>query len=335
MALIFPNAGPATTPPIYPVGSLAPNPDYSGNYIPEIWSGKLVEKFYAATVLAVISNTAYEGEIKNYGDTVIIRTIPTITIKPYLAMGDLEIERPSSAPTSLLIDKGFYFNTGLDDVMRVQSDINQMNLWSDDAAQQMKIKIDKTVLVGLINQAAAVNRGATAGVISGNINLGITTGALPVVAVHPAPPVVGQVTPVDVITRLGQVLDEQNIPDANRWIVVPTWFGTQIKRSELRQVFLSGDSVSMLRNGKLGEIDRFSVYVSNLLPTGVADGLAAGEFAIFAGTTHGLTFASQLTRMETLRSERTFGNLMRGLQVFGYKVVDGKAIAQAIVSNAG
>jgi len=332
MALVFPNAGPATAPPIYPTGSAAPNPDYSGNFIPEIFSGKLIEKFYAATVLAVISNTAYEGEIKNYGDSVVIRTIPTITIKPYLAMGDLELERPSSAPVLLKIDKGFYFNTGLDDVMKVQSDINQMNLWSDDAGQQMKIKIDATVLTGIINKAVAANRGIAAGAISANINLGATAAPLSVIAVQPTPPLT-DVTPVDVITRLGQVLDEQNIPDTSRWVVVPTWFGAQIKRSELRQVFLSGDSVSMLRNGKLGEIDRFSVYCSNLLPNGVAAGLVAGEFVIYAGTTHALTFASQLTKMETLRSERTFGNIMRGLQVFGFEVLDGKALAQAIVVN--
>ena len=61
------------------------NPLYTQNFIPEIWSGKLIEKFYATTVLAAISNTDYEGEIKNQGDKVSIRTQPTITISDYTA----------------------------------------------------------------------------------------------------------------------------------------------------------------------------------------------------------------------------------------------------------
>ena len=102
--------------------------------------------------------------------------------------------------------------------------------------------------------------------------------------------------------------------------------------SELRDASLTGDGTSILRNGRLGMIDRFTIYVSNLLPSGVAAGLAAGEWVIYAGTQHALTFASQINKVETLRSEHTFGQLLRGLQVFGYNVLDGKALAQAIVS---
>src|SRR6476469_5371980 len=104
--MAFPVAGSATTPPIYPTGAATPTPPYSGTFIPEIWSGKLIEKFYASTVLAAISNTDYEGEIKNKGDKVIIRTKPTITIKDYKADGALEIERPASNIIELVIDKG-------------------------------------------------------------------------------------------------------------------------------------------------------------------------------------------------------------------------------------
>src|SRR5690606_35786982 len=102
---------------IFPTGSLSPSTAYSGTFIPEIWSGKLIEKFYASTVLAAISNTDYEGEIKGYGDKVIIRTKPTITINDYRADGALTFERPASNIVELLIDKGKYFATILDDVM--------------------------------------------------------------------------------------------------------------------------------------------------------------------------------------------------------------------------
>jgi hypothetical protein len=213
--------------------------------------------------------------------------------------------------------------------METQADINLMSLWSDDAGEQMKIVIDRLVLAGLLNGPTAVtNRGTTAGVISANINLGATTTPLTVVARNPG---AGQVEIVDVITRLGQVLDEQNIPENGRWIVIPSWVAALVKRSELRDASLTGDGQSIARNGRLGMVDRFTIYTSNLLPTGVSGGLAAGEWAVYAGHAHGLTFASQMTKMETIRSESTFGTIMRGLQVFGYKVVDGTALAQSII----
>lgn len=328
--MAFPNAGAGTTPPIYPTGSSSNNFSSTG-YIPEIWSGKLIEKFYASTVLSAISNTDYQGEITNFGDKVKIRTKPTITINDYKADGLLSLERPTGNVIELAIDQGKYYATILDDVMEIQSDLNALSIWSDDAGEQMKIKIDTAVLAGILGQANSYNRGATAGKISGNINLGVTGTPL---AIVPNSPAAGQVDVLDCLLRLGQVLDEQNIPETGRWVVIPAWLATSIKRSELRQAYLSGDAVSMLRNGRLGMVDRFTVYSSNLLPNGVAGGLASGEYAIFAGHSHGLTFASQVTKMETLRSEMTFGTIMRGLQVYGYKVVDGIALAQAIVTKA-
>jgi len=325
----FPNAGAGTTPPIYPSGSTG-NGLQAAGFIPEIWSGKLVEKFYAATVLSAISNTDYEGEIKDKGDKVKIRTKPTISIKNYRADGDLEVERPVGSIVELNIDQGKYFNLILDDVMEVQSDLNLMSMWADDASEQFKITVDTDVLKGIVGGAVAANRGATAGAISGDINLGVTSsGPLAVTAA----PAASKVDVLDMILRLGQVLDEQNIPETGRWLIVPTWVATLIKKSELRQAYLSGDATTMLRNGRLGMVDRFTLYVSNLLPSGVAGGLAAGETVVFAGHSHGLTFASQFTKMETLRSERTFGQLVRGLQVYGYKVVDGKALAQAVITK--
>jgi hypothetical protein len=322
-------AGSATTPPIYPTGSTST--DYvAAGFIPEIWSGKLIEKFYAATVLAAISNTDYEGEIKSYGDRVKIRTKPTLIINNYLVNGDLALQRPAGSSVELTIDQGKYFAAIIDDVIEKQSDINNMSLWSDDASEQMKIVVDTDVLTYLLGTADVKNRGLTAGLISGNINLGVTGTPIASVGRNPA---TGQVEIIDILLRIGQALDEQNIPETGRWIVMPTWATFQIKRSELREVFVSGDSVSILRNGKFGQIDRFTIYASNLLPNGVAAGLAAGEWVIFGGHAHGLTFASQLTNVETIRSERTFGQILRGLQVYGRQVLDGKAICQAIVTQ--
>jgi hypothetical protein len=317
-----------SSPPLTPVGSTANNLQTTG-FIPEIWSAKLIEKFYASTVLAAISNTDYEGEIQNMGDRVKIRTKPTITIRDYLADGLLGLDRPSGGSVELYINIGKYFSLILDDVMEVQSDLNILSMWSDDAAQQLKITVDRDVLGGIVAQAAAKNKGATAGQISGNLNLGIKGTPVTVNAA----PTAGQVSILDMILRLGQVLDEQNIPEQGRWIVMSAALGRYIKQSELRQAYLSGDAVSMLRNGRLGQVDRFTIYISNLLPSLATDAtnFASGEQPIFAGHAHGITFASQISKVETLRSELTFGQILRGLQVYGYQIVDPTAIAEAKV----
>ena len=304
------------------------SPAYSGVFIPTLWSGKLIEKFYDATVLAAIANTDYAGEISNQGDQVVIRQKPTLTINAYQADQDLVVERPSSSVVNLDIDKGQYFAAILDDVMETQADLNQLGMWADDASEQMKITIDSDVLRGIAGDVAAENSGLTAGVISGDIDLGVT--GTPIALVSRAP-TAGQTEVIDLILRMGQVLDEQNIPESGRWLVIPAAVAAMIKRSELRDASLTGDGMTMLRNGRLGMIDRFTLYASNLLPAGIADSLAAGETQLFAGHSHGLTFASQLTKMETIRSESTFGTIMRGLQVYGYQVTDGTAITTAIV----
>lgn len=328
----FPGATAGSTPPIYPTGSSSNNLQATG-FIPEIWSGKLVEKFYASTVLAAISNTDYEGEIKNQGDRVKIRTKPTVVIRDYRADGLLGLDRPTGGSVELYIGTGKYFSLALDDVMEIQSDLNVLSMWSDDAAQQLKIVVDQDVLGGIVNQMAAANQGIAAGVITASLNLGIKSTPLSVVGRNAGS---GQIELVDVLLRMGQVLDEQNIPEVGRWAVMPSWAGRMIKQSELRQAYLSGDSVSMLRNGRLGMVDRFTIYISNLLPNNGSDStnFAAGEWPIFAGHAHGLTFASQISKVETLRSELTFSQILRGLQVYGYQVVDGKALVQAQITPA-
>lgn len=299
-----------------PWAGSAPSPPYSGTFIPQIWSGKLIEKFYAATVLSAIANTDYEGEIKNMGDTVNIRTKPTITIRPYQVNQDLLIERPSSNIVQLPISNAFYFNEALDDVMEVQADINMLSMWADDAAEQMKITIDTQVLSIIDAGIVAVNKGLAAGKVSGNINLG-TTGT---------PLALTPLNIVDSIVDLGNVLDEQNIPETGRWLVIPPWVAALIKKSDLRNASISGDGVSMTRNGRLGMIDRFTLYASNLLATATEG--SATAFYMPAGHPHGLTFASQITKVETMRSERSFSTLMRGLQVYGAMVLDGIALTE-------
>jgi len=310
----------------YPVSPGRPN--YSGNFIPELWSGKLIENFYDATVLAAISNTDYEGEIRQYGDTVNIRTTPEITIRDYVKGQTLTVENPDKPKIQLLIDKGEYFACVEDDVDKVQSDINLMDTWTKDASERMKIKIDQRVLTDLLPGIASANKGATAGEQSASFNLGTTGSPLSVTKDGAG----GTKSVIDLLVDLGTVLDEANCPEQNRFVVIPAKMAGLIKKSELKDASLTGDSVSVVRNGRLGMVDRFTLYVSHNLSTSGTG--AAMKYNLIAGHKMGFTFASQMTNMETIRSESTFGNIVRGLQVYGYKVVKGEALAQSVVTLA-
>jgi len=300
----------------YPVAS--GRTSYSGNFIPEIWSGKLIENFYDATVLSAISNTNYEGEIRNMGDTVNIRTTPTITIKTYVKGQTLAVENPDKEKLQLVIDKGEYFACVEDDVDKVQADINLMDTWSKDASERMKIKIDQRVLTDILPDISSLNKGNTAGRITANIDLGSTG----------TPVAITKTNVLEYIVDMGTVLDEANAPESDRFIVIPAKMAGMIKKSDFKSALVTGDNVSIMRNGQLGMIDRFTVYMSHNLSQ------SSGKFSIIAGHKMGFTFASQMTNMETIRSESTFGNVIRGLQVYGYKVVKPEALSQGVVTLA-
>ncbi len=304
------------------VTSSAGYPSYSGNYVPEIWSGQLNEKFYTATVFNYITNNKYSGDIKNQGDKVYIRTIPDITIRDYQKGQDLLIENPESDPIELVIDKAHYFNVAIDDIDAYQSDLALMEEWSKDATEQMRNTQDTNILTNISADASSDNAGTTAGVKSGGFDLGATSGSE--IAVTS-----GDV--LDIIVDLGTVLDEQDIPSENRWIVAPAWFCGMIKKSDLQDASISGDGKSILRNGRIGMIDRFTIYMSNNLPSttdsDAASGAGASCWSIMAGHKSAITYASQITKVERIRSERSFANLIRGLVVYGYEVVVPEALA--------
>lgn len=289
--------------------------DPSSRFIPELWSPKLQVKFYEATVLAAISNTDYEGEISQYGDKVHIRTVPDIQIYDYQKGKDLDYDEPESESVELVIDKGKHFNFTCDDVDKYQSDLELMDEWSNDASEQMKIAIDRDVLGTIYADAHPANQGPTAGKISEAFDLGEAG----------APVSLTKENIIDYIVNLGTVLDEQDVPEEGRWLVLPSWTNGMIKQSDLRDASLAGDSTSISRNGRVGMIDRFTLYRSNLVDYSDEGGTKAHH--IMAGHTSALTFASQMTKMESMRNPKRFGDLMRGLNVYGYEVIKPEALA--------
>lgn len=301
---------PGPTPPAHP--------DYSGKLIPTIWAKKLLERFYDATVLSAISQTDYLGEIKAMGDKVIINKIPDITINNYRMGDNLVYERPPADTVELVIDQGKYWAFALDDVADAQAMISMTGPWAENASERLKIVVDSEALAFLVGKADALNRGATAGRISGDINLGTTA----------APRSITPLNVIDYIVDIGTVLDENNAPETERKLVIPTWMAGMIKKSDLKDASITGDSVSVMRNGRIGTIDRFELYMSNLLPTSAGAPL---RHYVFSMSRKSLTFATQLTKTETLRAESTFGDLMRGLMVYGRGVVQPTLLAEGVV----
>jgi N4-gp56 family major capsid protein len=275
------------------------------NFVPEYWSGKLLARFYESTVLPRIINTDYEGEIKDSGSTVRIRRTPKVTITDHKPAGtpgynpatdDIVYEELDAEEIQMDIDQAKRFAFKVDDVLKAQADISIVGEAMKDAAQGMKIVVERETFSYMHSGVHAAN----------------------VIGSDAAPIEVNAENILDYLMLMGQRLDEANIPESGRFVIIPPWIATKMKTSELRMANLTGDSTSPLRNGLVGGIDRFEVYQSNLLPK---VGASSAVTAIIGGTKAFASFATQVTKTETVRLQTQFGDGVRGMQVYGRKVV--------------
>ena len=325
---------------VTPVGApYNTNPSYSGTFIPTIWSAKLNAKFYAASVFASICNRNWEGDIANLGDKVVINNIPSLTISDYVVGGNLVYQTPVPNTIEMVVDRAKSFAFQVSDVLDYQAKPNLMDMFSGDAAQQMRVVMDSTCLYRTFSNAAAANVGATAGAKSGLYNLGT-----------PAAPIALSATnTLTTILALASVLDEQNVPDTGRFVIIDPLTRLWLLQTNLGSAYITGDATSPVRNGLIGRIDRFDVYVSNNAPycpvstnfwysgdgtetaTAAASSDAHRKRAIIAGQSAAIAFASQMAKTETLRNPTDFGDLVRGLNIFGHKVVKPEALTYAVV----
>lgn len=297
-----------------------------GKYTPEIFSQKILRKFYLNTILSEISNIDYQGEIKAQGDKVIIRTVPDITIRDYVKGQDLVYETPASAEVELEINKAKYYAARIDKIDEVQNDVNLMSKWADDASEKMKIAVE-TDTFGFYADASAYNTGATAGYVSGAYNMG--TVAAPI-SLHTGVTAGNDINVIDLLMQAEACLTELNVPeDSERWIALPTWACFLLQTSDLRRADSMGSPANqdVLRNGKLGKIGGFNIFRSNNLPK------SGTNTIIPFGHKSGLTFATQLVENETLPHPTSFGTLLRGLQVYGSKVILPQSIGYAVANK--
>jgi hypothetical protein len=344
-----------------PAAPFVTSPTIATVFNPMLWSKKLNAKYYVDNQLTEIVNTYWEGEIKNQGDTVRIRTAPTLSISDYQIGGNLQYEVPTPVYQDMLIEKAKSFAFQCNDVQEAQSDMNLLNMYMEDAAKQLKISITEEVFFSMFctttgdtsgtdkNTAsttaactrgcAAANQGATAGVRSATLDLG--TDLVPIDATAAAANL------LNMILRMGAVLDEQNVPESGRFLLLSPYDRQILMQSNLAQAYFTGDNSSIVRTGKIGMIDRFSVYVSNMLPRATtAKGWVSGSAAVSSGGTmssavarrcviaghkDAISFAAQVNKTEQVRNPSDFGDFVRGLSVYGRKVVKPEAFAFGVV----
>jgi hypothetical protein len=316
-------AGHETAPFLMGSVGLAPGyPDLSSSstnkYTPQIYALEVLEKFYMSTVFGEIANTKYEGMITKQGDKVIVRTRPDVNVFDYVKGMNLREHRqtPESPSVELNIDKAKAYALNIDNIDQVQNDINAMEEWATDAGQQLAISIDRTILNDIDADASPYNKGATAGKISASYSLGATG----------APAAVTKANAQDYIAACAAALSEQDVPEQDRWMVLPVWFCNLLEIGDLKRsdAFASGAEQIVL-NGKVPtKLSGFTIYQSNnYVP--VKDG-SDSCYNIVYGHKSALTFASQLIKNRTFPDPDSFAEVMDGLQVYGYEVIKPEAM---------
>lgn len=209
---------------VFPVAAGHPDLSSTGTsgFIPAVWSTKVAIKYYKKTIAQEICNRTWEGEIKRRGDVVEIRSIGSVTVRDLEKGAKIVYETIESPKIQLKIDQGSYWGAAMDSVDLAQMDIPYVEHVTNDAAQQLKIAIDTKIFTYMPTEVHASNKGITAGAVSSSYVLG-TTGA---------PVAITRLNILDLIVDCGSVLAEANVPEENRWIVLPIWAANYLKKSD-------------------------------------------------------------------------------------------------------
>jgi hypothetical protein len=292
-------------------------------YIPKLFAKKVLYDFYKSTVWMDVTNTDYEGEFKKMGDTIRIRNAPAMTVNDYVKGETLAYEVPAENATVMTIGYGKYVAFQIDDIDVVQMDVDLMNMYATDASERLKIQVDSDVLTAMGTGAHASNTGNTAGAISANIELGAAGDATNIE--------VDRTNALDKLVDLSQALDEQNIPNGDRFVIIPAWYASRLKLSDLKAADFTGDNSGVVRTGLIGMIDGMKVYVNNSV---YSTATGETEYHVVAGVKLATSFALQLSKVDQLKIPTSFGEYWRTLWVYGIKVVRSEGIATLICTPA-
>ncbi len=268
--------------------------------IPEVWSGRLLSRLNDALVFGNVVNRDYEGEITGFGDVVKINEIGPITIRDYSATstGALTVEGVSDAQKLLQINQSKYFAFWIDELDMAQVKPKVMAEAMTESAFAAANNIDE-YLAGLYLEAAIVAAGSRSGSTITGQNI-TSTNVLKYISIAQ------------------HKLDEANVPQSGRWMVVPPWFREKLQMMKIVQDTANSE---ILQSGLLGRgIYGFDIFVSN----NVVNGTPAGEDAVIMfGYRESISLAVQVTKLVTVMPALSggFKTLVKGLFVYGAKVV--------------
>jgi hypothetical protein len=324
----------------------------SGNFTPEIFSQKVLKFFRRASVAEDITNTDYAGEIENFGDTVRIIKEPTITVSDYARGAVINPQDLADDQITMVVDKANAFAFKIDDIEERQSHVNFEALATSSGAFSLKRKYDATVLQAMSDGAGIAGAVATAASGSSAPSALTTTDATGLGTAN-APINVAASSgdaAVNLMLTMARHLDDQSVPEENRWFVAnpkfyENLFGAGAKFAEVQ---VTGDATSPLRNGLVmaGNIAGFQCYKSTALnSTAGTDQLTlvdssatlatdGSENIVLAGHMSSTATASHIAKTEVVRSTETFSDIIRGLHVFGRKVLRQEALVRAVIDYA-
>lgn len=299
-------------------------------FIPTLWSKKWKDVLDPALVFKQCCNTDYEGEIKNFGDTVRVNTIGPVTISPYTKNTiNLTPELIQGAGQPMTIDQADYFYFALDDVDKAQVNVGVMEQAMARASFGMRDAIDEflaaLILAGVHEDNVVETSGSTSSSYTNPILVG--SGA-------------GSWDAYEVLTKLGTKMNKANVPSGNRWCVVNPDFVENLLLDARFTSFATAQSMSMIKEGstaggelggQLGSMLRMllsmNIYVSNQIP------VSGNAYAILAGYKGATSFATQIAegQPEAFRLQTGFADAVRGLQLYGGKVFEPEGLAVAYV----
>lgn len=277
------------------------------NFIPTIWSARLLEHLNKTHVYAGLVNRDYEGEIKDYGDTVKINQLGRVTIKDYTKGADIdEPEDLSGDQTTLTIDQGKYFNFSIEDVDKAQVNPKLMDGAMRESAYGMNDVTD--LFLANLMTVNAQNNG--------------------VLGTDESPIVPTKNDAYDYLVDLSTDLTEKNVPMQGRWVVVPAWFHGLLLKDQ-RFVGNGTDyNKAILQGGEVGTAAGFRVWLSNNVPN-----TEGTKYKLIAGTNRGGSYAEQIVKTEAYRPEKRFSDAVKGLHVYGGKIVQPKCLSVATMNK--
>ena len=275
------------------------------NFIPELWSARLLANLDNTHVFANCVNRDYEGEIRNLGDTVHIQKFGDITVSDYTkATGVGSPAEPGGGSTvALTIDQAKYFNFKVEDIETVQANVNLMEKAMQRAAYAVAEMTDQFIAAMVDDSAVTFEFGTES-----------------------APKALTAANAYDTLVDLKVQFNKRNIPTMGRFVVVPPEFLGLLEKDDR---YTKYDAADVKANGVRGKVAGFDIYESNNVVTKeVGSSPKVLHHHIMAGTDMAISFAGQISKIEAYRPEASFSDACKGLYVFGAKIVEPNALCR-------